>query len=180
MTFAPGQANTEGAAVTLPRSEFLDQAHIGTVCTRVQFAADQCPAASVYGHARAFTPLLDDPVEGPAYLRSSNNELPDLVFDLRGQVRAVVSARIDSVNGGIRATIENAPDAPVSKFIVKMRGGKKGLLINSANLCKLKPSQTRATVKLKAQNGRRLDLSPIVKSDCKGKKGKGKGNGKAK
>ncbi len=178
VTFPPGQANTDGAAVTLPRSEFLDQAHIGTVCTRVQFAADQCPAASVYGHARAFTPLLDDPLEGPAYLRSSNNELPDLVFDLRGQVRAVVSARIDSVNGGIRATIENAPDAPVSKFVVKMRGGKKGLLINSANLCKLAPSQTRATVKLKAQNGRRLNLSPVVKSDCKGKKGKGKGKAK--
>jgi hypothetical protein len=180
VTFPPGQANTAGAAVTLPRSEFLDQAHIGTVCTRVQFAADQCPAASIYGHARAITPLLDDPVEGPVYLRSSSHELPDVVFDLHGQVDAVVVGRIDSVNGGIRFTFEQTPDVPVSKLVVKAPGKNKGLLINSANLCKLKPSQTRATVKLQAQNGRRLDLDPVVKSDCKAK-GKGKkGKGKAK
>ena len=44
-----------------------------TICTRVQFAADECPKKSVYGHARAFTPLLGKPLEGPVYLRSSNN-----------------------------------------------------------------------------------------------------------
>src|SRR5262249_28727432 len=52
VNFKAGQANARWAQVTLPRSEFLDQAHIGTVCTRVQFAADQCPAASVYGRAK--------------------------------------------------------------------------------------------------------------------------------
>ncbi len=169
VTFPPGGANTASAAVTLPRSEFLDQAHIGTVCTRVQFAAKQCPAASIYGEAMAITPLLDDPVKGPVYLRSSSHELPDVVFDLHGQVDAVVSARVDSVNGGIRFTFEDTPDVPVSKLVVKARGAKKGLLINSANLCKLKPAATRATVKLAAQNGRRVELRPVVKSDCKGK-----------
>jgi hypothetical protein len=63
--------------VTLPHSEFLEQSHIGTVCTRVQFAAKKCPAASVYGTARAITPLLDQPL-GPVY------PLPDLVAALTG------------------------------------------------------------------------------------------------
>jgi hypothetical protein len=163
----PGQANSKRIAVTLPRSEFLDQAHIGTVCTRVQFAADQCPPRAIYGHATATTPLLDDPVSGPVYLRSSSHELPDLVLDLHGQVDAVVVGRIDSVKGGIRTTVESAPDVPVSKVVVQIRGGRKGILINSANLCKLASAETRATIKTEAQNGRRYDLKPVVKSACK-------------
>jgi hypothetical protein len=87
LTFPKGAgANIDRAQVTLPHSAFLEQAHIGTVCTRVQFAADQCPKASIYGRARAITPLLDQPVEGPVYLRSSNHKLPDLVAALEGQI----------------------------------------------------------------------------------------------
>jgi hypothetical protein len=165
-SFRAGDANTRFAQVTLPRSEFLDQAHIGTVCTRVQFNANQCPAASVYGEAEASSPLLDKPLKGLAYLRSSSHELPDLVIALKGQVDVVLAGRIDSVNGGIRTTFEAAPDAPVSKFTLKMRGGKKGLLINSANLCKLKAAQTKATVKMEGQNGKVNDFQPVVKSAC--------------
>jgi hypothetical protein len=173
-SFRVGDANTKFAQVTLPRSEFLDQAHIGTVCTRVQFKADQCPAASIYGEAEASSPLLDQPLEGLAYLRSSDHELPDLVIALKGQVDVVLAGRIDSVNGGIRTTFEAAPDAPVSKFILRMRGGKKGLLINSANLCKLKPVQTKATMKMEGQNGKVNDFQPVVKSSCgKAKRKKG-------
>jgi hypothetical protein len=47
-----------------------------------------------------------------------------------------------------------------------MRGGRKGLLINSANLCKLKPAQTKAVVKMEGQNGKAWDTSPVVKSSC--------------
>jgi hypothetical protein len=160
-------ANVKRAQVTLPRSEFLDQAHIGTVCTRVQFAADQCPSASIYGKASATTPLLDQPLSGPVYLRSSSHELPDLVIALNGQVDVVLAGRVDSVNGGIRTTFEAAPDAPVSKFTLQMQGGKKGLLINSANLCKLAPKASRATVEMDGQNGKVADSSPLLANSCK-------------
>jgi hypothetical protein len=79
-------ANIAAAQVTLPHSEFLDQSHIKTVCRRVQYAAGACPAASIYGHAKAITPLLDAPLTGPVYLRSSDHKLPDLVADLDGQI----------------------------------------------------------------------------------------------
>ena len=130
----PGDANIAGASVALPHSVFLDQAHIGTVCTRLQFAATQCPSASVYGHAIADTPLFDQPLEGPVYLRSSSHKLPDLVALLRGPVNrpveVVLDGRVDSVSGGIRNTFEVVPDAPVSTFTLTMRGGSKGLLVN--------------------------------------------------
>ena len=33
---------------------------------------------------------------------------------------------------GIRTTFESVPDAPVTKFVLEMKGGKKGLLVNSS------------------------------------------------
>src|SRR5262249_16929209 len=43
----PGSAGFKRIVAALPRAEFLDQAHIRTVCTRVQFAAKACPAGSI-------------------------------------------------------------------------------------------------------------------------------------
>jgi uncharacterized repeat protein (TIGR01451 family) len=159
-------ANVKVAQVTLPHSEFLDQAHIGTVCTRVQFAANACPAKSVYGKASATTPLLGGPLQGPVYLRSSSHELPDLVVDLHGQVDVVLAGRIDSINGGIRTTFEAAPDAPVTKFTLQMQGGKKGLLVNSTNLCR-HPNANKAVSLMEAQNGKVFDTEPELANSCK-------------
>lgn len=168
LTPRKGDANISFASVALPRSEFLEQSHIGTICTRVQFAAEACPKRSIYGKARAFSPLLDKPLEGPVYLRSSNNELPDLVAALDGQIEFDLVGRIDSLNGGIRTTFDAAPDAPVSKFVLSMAGGKKGLLVNSTDICR-RPH--RATVKMAAHNGRRHAFRPLLKASC-GKRAK--------
>lgn len=168
VTPRPDDANFGRAVVTLPRSAFLDQAHIRTVCTRVQFAAEACPPGAVYGSAKAWSPLLDEPAEGPVYLRSSNNKLPDLVMALKGppaaRVDVELTGRIDSHKGGIRASFEAIPDVPVSRFVLAMQGGKKGLIVNSRNLCAAK---SRATARLTGQNGRRYNFRPLVKaSSC--------------
>jgi hypothetical protein len=160
-------ANIARASVALPSSEFLDQAHIKTVCTRVQFAAKQCPAGSVYGHVVAKTPLFEAPLEGPVYLRSSSHRLPDLVAVLKGPasqpVEIDLDGRIDSVNGRIRNTFEVVPDAPVETFTLSMQGGKKGLLVNSMNIC---ASTHRAIAKFTAQNGKALTLHPATQNSC--------------
>jgi hypothetical protein len=157
-------ANIGRAVVALPHSEFLDQGHIKTICTRVQFAAEECPAGSVYGHARAVTPLLDQPLEGPVYLRSSSHTLPDLVADLRGQIHVVLDGRIDSTKGGgIRTTFAQVPDAPVSKFTLTMQGGAKGLLNNSEGLC---AKIHRAIADFTGQNGKVHDFHPVLRANC--------------
>ena len=167
-------ANIARASVALPHSEFLEQGHIGTVCTRVQFAAKECPAGSIYGHAEAVTPLFEQPLSGPVYLRSSSHLLPDMVAVLKGPasqpVEIELDGRIDSVNGGIRNTFEVVPDAPVTKFTLNLPGGKKGLLVNSTNLC---ASTNRATVRFSAQNGKKVTLHPALQDSC-GKHGKKK------
>jgi hypothetical protein len=164
LTQPAGQANLSKTVVTLPHSEFLDQSHIKTICTRVQFAADNCPAGSIYGKATATSPLLDRPLTGPVYLRSSSNTLPDMVADLRGQIDVELVGRIDSKNEGIRVSFDSIPDAGVSKFILEMRGGAKGLLVNSTNICK---GEHRAEVRITGQNGRTANQSPLLQASCR-------------
>jgi hypothetical protein len=156
-------ANIRRVVVALPHSEFLAQEHIQTICTRVQFAAENCPAGSIYGYAKAWTPLLGKPLAGPVYLRSSSHPLPDLVAALDGQIDIDLVGRIDSVNEGIRTTFGSVPDAPVTKFILKMKGGKKGLLVNSQNICR---GTHRADVEMQGQNGKLLTPQTLLAPSC--------------
>ncbi len=170
-----GDANIGRAQVTMPHSAFLEQSHIRTVCTRVQFRAgggngEQCPKASIYGRAKAISPLLDEPLVGPVVLRSSDNPLPDLVGALHSsKVDVTLVGRIDSLNGRIRSTFDTVPDAPVTKFILEMQGGDKGLIVNSTNICK---GKHRATADFSGQNGRGHVFKPLVKTKCAGKAAK--------
>ena len=92
-------------------------------------------------------------MQGLAYLRSSESTLPDLVFSLRGQGFEIeIPGAIDSVKGGLRGTFTALPDAPVSKFVLSMPGGKKGLIQNSANLC-FRPQLARARMLGHARRG---------------------------
>ncbi len=167
LTAKPGEANIARAQVKLPKAAFLDNAHIKGICTRVQFAADSCPANSIYGKASAKTPLLDSPLKGAVYLRSSNNPLPDLVAKLRGPdsqpIEIDLAGRTDSVKGALRNTFEAVPDAPVSTFQLELFGGKRGLIELSSGLCK----SPKASVNLTGQNGKTFDTRPAVRSSCK-------------
>jgi len=161
-----GDSNLKRLVLRLPHSAFLDQAHIRTICTRVQYAADGgngagCPKASVYGHAKAWTPILDEPLQGPVYLRSSNHNLPDFVASLHGLVDVEAVARIDSKKGGIRATFTGVPDAPLSRVAVNMQGARKGLIVNSADLCRAKH---RAAAAYTAHNARRATGKPLLRA----------------
>ena len=148
-----GDANTRRAAFILPRATILDQGHIKTICTRVQLAASNCPKASIYGNAKATSPLLDGKLKGPVYLTSSNNTLPDLLADLKGQVNIRLRGVISSSNGRLKTVFRKTPDVAVDKFVLTMKGADKGLLINSRNLCS---RQTTGFLNLKAQNSRQL------------------------
>jgi hypothetical protein len=185
-------ANIAKAQVTLPGSEFLEQGHLKNVCTRKVFETganpgENCPANSIYGHARATTPLLDAPLEGPVYLRTGyGTRLPELAAALNGpQISITLAGTIDSVHkkgvegSRIRNTFSVVPDAPVEKFTLELKGGKKGLLVNSTDVCK---GTHKALAAFTGQNGKLDEYEPALKAQCgkKGKKsgGKKKGSGK--
>jgi hypothetical protein len=170
----PGDANIGKAVVTLPRAEQIENAHINNPCTRPLFSQGKCPAKSVLGFARAYTPLLDEPLEGPVIFRANGGEhlLPDIVADLHGQFNIVLVGHIDAVadkrsgTSRVRTTFETVPDAPVTKFVLNLDGGRKGLLVNNTNIC-LTPQHARST--FFAQNGKEADSTPLVANSCRKK-----------
>jgi len=170
-----GDADIGGVSVLLPKSELLENAHIRTVCTRVQFTAGAgggagCPAGSIYGYAKAWSPLLDQPLQGPVYLRSNGGEreLPDLVASLGGQIHLDLVGYIDAVKARLRTRFLNTPDAPVEKFVLTMQGGKKGLLANNTDICRERQS---ASVQMDGQNGKVRDFRSPLQVKC-GQSGK--------
>jgi hypothetical protein len=183
LTQPKGQnANLAGATVVLPKGMLIANAHINNPCTRVQFNAgalpgEACPPKSVLGTVKIWTPLLDKPEQGKVYFRSNGGEreLPDLVIALRGQVPLQLVGFIDSVGRKnaevrrVRSRFLNVPDAPVSRFELKLDGGKKGLLQNSKSLCR---AGDRAKFQLDGQNGKSYDTEPKAEVSC--------GNGKKK
>jgi hypothetical protein len=182
LTMKPGEANIARSIVTLPHSEFLDNSHIRAVCTKSVYnqgavPGEDCPADSIYGRARATSPILDEALEGPVFLRTPGGKLPDLVAALHSaKVNITLVGHIDSLRsktkGGeaisqIRNTFAAVPDAPVSSFVLEMQGGKKGLLENSTNLCQ---GVHRAGVEFTGHNGKQANSTPAVSASC-GKKG---------
>jgi hypothetical protein len=171
LTARKGDANVGRVALRLPKALFLEQSHIGTVCTRPQLASHTCPKASVYGKAWAQTPLLDKKLQGKVYLVSSDNELPDLLVDLRGQVEIYLRGVISGKGGGLKTVFHEAPDVPVSKFVLNMKGGKKSLLVNSENICKKKQ---RAFLNMRGWNNKKIKTNKFKLNitSCGKKKGK--------
>ena len=91
----------------------------------------------------------------------------------------MVDGRIDSVHGDLRTTVEGTPDAALASYTLEMQGGKRGLLVNSQNLC---GSVHRAYADFSAQNGKTSASKPVVTNSCPKKrhhrKKKGKGHEK--
>jgi hypothetical protein len=171
-------ANIARAQVNLPHSEFIEQANLNKTCTKPVLLEGKCPKSTIYGKAKAWTPLLDKPLEGNVFLVGGfGYKLPALVAELNGQIRVLLKGKVDSgPNGGIRNTFEAVPDAPVEKFELNLKGGPKySLLVNSENLCK-KPQ--KAIARFTGQNGKVLQTKPVIANECrkksKGKKRKGK------
>jgi hypothetical protein len=167
LTARKGDANISKATLTLPKAVILDQAHIGTVCTKPKLEAGQCPKNSVYGHAMAKSPLVGKKLKGPVYLVPSKHILPDLLVALNGQVDVHLHGVTKSVHGRLRTVFSKVPDVPVSKFVITMNGGKRGLLTNTKDLC-ARPLVSRLT--LKGQNGKRVRRKrlPLAVPACGG------------
>lgn len=177
MTQPPGRANIDQVQVVMPTTAFIDNANINNPCTRVQYNAGACPPKSVLGTVKAYTPLLDQPLTGKVYFRSNGGEreLPDLVAALRGQISVDLVGYIDAVQNKkartsrVRTTFATVPDAPVTRFVMSLKGGKAGLIENSADLCKVKSN--RASVTMDGQNGKVSDTNPVIATPCAKKAG---------
>jgi hypothetical protein len=166
----PGDANIKSVAVTLPKAFAIDQRRLGNICSKAQLEAELCAGRQRIGDVWVKTPLLDQPLSGPAYAVSGFGKLPRLAFILDGQVTIIPQAESRSIRGGfLHTVVPVVPDAPIGHFRLTLLGGKKGYLVNTRDLC---ASPSSATMKYTAQSGKTRAQRVKVKTPCGGKKHK--------
>jgi hypothetical protein len=170
----PYYANIKSVKVDLPKQLPSRLTTLQKACTAAQFEANPagCPSASLIGHAKATTPILPVPLEGPAYFVSHGGEaFPSLIVVLQGYGVTVdlVGTTFISKAGITSSTFKEVPDVPVGTFELTLPQGKFSALAANGNLCKSKLAMPTQFV---AQNGLELKQStPIGVTGCaKGKK----------
>jgi hypothetical protein len=177
LTQRPGQANLRRVRVKLPLALALDpeNAQSDDLC---EFAAGlrvDCPPSAIVGRARAFTPVLNRPLEGPVYFVKNVRvhprtgrlirTLPTLLIPLRGEVAIDLRATTDVIDEKLVSTFPTIPDAPVSRFQLNLEGGKDGILVATRNVCR-RPRGHIADIEFDGQNGRRSDPAVRMRMPC--------------
>ena len=135
---AAGQANVGSARVRLPLSLALDPAGTRKVCGYEAGLRAGCPAATRIGSATAVSPALNRPLRGPVYLvqgirihprtGARIRTLPSLLAKLDGEVRINLRGTTDVERLRLVSTFERVPDAPISRFELRIAGGRRGIL----------------------------------------------------
>jgi hypothetical protein len=183
LTQGDGQANMKRVVVKLPLSLALDpeNAQSDALC---EFEAGQrvdCPPSSIIGDAVAFTPVLKQPLRGPVYFVKNIRihpvtgrqirTLPTLLITLRGEVAINVRATSDVIDEKLVSTFHTVPDAPVSRFVLTLNGGAKGILVATRNICR-RPRSHITDMEIDGHNGKRADQAVRMRTPCAKKRKK--------
>ncbi len=158
------QANIARVKVDLPKQLPSRLTTLQKACTNAQFEANPagCPAASIIGHAKAITPLIPVPLEGPAYFVSHGGEaFPSLIIVLQGYnvTLDLVGTTFISKAGITSSTFKTVPDAPVGSFELNLPEGKYSALAANGTLCKTKLAMPTEFL---AQNGAKINQSTKI------------------
>ena len=170
------EANIAKVKVDLPKQLPSRLTTLQKACVAKVFEANpaSCPAASIVGHAKAITPILPVPLEGPAYFVSHGGEaFPSLIFVLQGYgvTEDLVGTTFISKAGITSSTFKAVPDVPVGSFELTLPQEPYSAL--AANLpanargsfCGQKLALPTAFV---AQNGAEIHTStPLAVTGCK-------------
>ena len=181
---ASSQSNISYVKVSLPKQLPSRLTTLQKACTAKVFETNpaSCPSASVVGKAKAVTPVLPVPLEGPAYFVSHGGEaFPSLIVVLQGYGVTVdlVGTTFISKSGITSSTFEKVPDVPINSFEIYLPEGKYSALAANGNLCKSKLTMPTNFI---AQDGAVLNqTTPISVTGCpKAKKAKAKHHKKTK
>jgi hypothetical protein len=158
------QANIAKVKVDLPKQLPSRLTTLQKACIAATFDANpaSCPPASIVGRAKAITPLIPVPLEGPAYFVSHGGaKFPELIVVLEGYgVRIDLHGETFISKAGITSsTFATVPDQPVGSFELTLPEGKDSALAANGDLCKSKLAMPTAFV---AQNGAEIHESTKI------------------
>jgi hypothetical protein len=153
-------ANIARVKVDLPKQLPSQLKTLQKACTAKQFELNpaNCPKESMVGKAKAVTPLIPVPLEGPAIFVSHGNEaFPSLIMVLKGAppydiTIDLVGTTFISKAGITSSTFKTVPDQPIGSFELTLPQGKFSALAANGNLCTVKGGLKMPTEFL-AQNG---------------------------
>ena len=133
-------ANIKSVKVDLPKQLPARLTTLQKACTDTQFEANPagCPLASIVGHAKAITPILPVPLEGPAYFVSyGNQKFPELIVVLQGYgVTIYLKGETFISRAGITSsTFNTIPDVPVGSFELTLPQGPYSALSANGSFC---------------------------------------------
>jgi hypothetical protein len=169
--------NISKVKVSLPKQLPSRLTTLQKACPAATFDANPaaCPTASRIGTARATTPVLPVPLDGPVYFVSHGGEaFPDLVVVLQGYGVTVdlTGTTFISKAGITSTTFKQVPDVPVGTFELKLPQGKYSALAANGNLCASKLKMPTAFI---AQDGAQTHTTThITTTNCTEHKTKGK------
>jgi hypothetical protein len=159
------QANISRVKVELPVQLPSRLPTLQKACTAAQFETNPagCPLASIIGHAKAITPILPVPLEGPAYFVSHGGEgWPSLVIVLQGYGVTIdlVGTTFISKAGVTSSTFKTVPDQPVTSFELTLPDGPYSALTALGNFCTAK--KLTMPTELLGQNGALIKQSTKI------------------
>ena len=145
-------------------------------CTEAVFNANSasCDEDSVIGYATIHTPVLSNPLSGPAYLVSHGGAaFPDVEFVLQGEgITLLLDGKTDIKAGITYSRFESTPDAPFTVFETVLPAGPHGVLTANVperedySLCK---TSLHMPTQITAQNGDVINQNTnIAVSGCQG------------
>lgn len=166
---AGSQANIRSVKVALPKQLPSRLPTLKLACVDTVFDANPaaCPPASRVGVARAMTPILPVPLEGPAYFVShGGHEFPELIIVLQGYGFTIdLHGQTFITKQGITtSTFRTIPDEPVTSFQLTLPTGPYSALAAPEGVCN---TRLRMPTAFTAQNGLVIHQStPIAVTGC--------------
>jgi hypothetical protein len=165
LTQPPGQSNLRAVKVTLPGTLNALLPVVNRACSLADYDAGHCTSKARVGSAVAVTPILSTPLRGSAYfVKNPARVLPDLMVALRGAVSIDLTGKV-SIPGGKRlaTNFDTIPDEPITSFTLNLVAGKNGPVGVVSNLCTAKAKKVPATLGIRGQNGRVLNINQPVR-----------------